>query len=190
MDQPILRVTDAARSKLQELVESGKLAESSVRLTVEEDGGGFLYKLEIVKPEARRDDDAVVSSVVDFLLDPLSTERIQGATLDHVDEIGGAGFKFDNPNQPGLLEKPLAARIQRVIEDQVNPMVAGHGGRVKLVDVVEGRVYLELGGGCQGCGMASATLREGIEHMLREAVPEITEILDTTDHSAGENPYY
>lgn len=84
----------------------------------------------------------------------------------------------------------MRRRIAKVIEDMVNPAVASHGGRVDLVDYVNNNVYLRLSGGCQGCASSSITLRNGIERLLREEFPDIGEIVDVTDHTAGENPYY
>ena len=80
--------------------------------------------------------------------------------------------------------------VEQVLDTQVNPMVASHGGRISLLDVKENVVYLEMGGGCQGCGMAAATLKQGVERLIREFVPEVGDILDVTDHAAGRNPYY
>ena len=84
----------------------------------------------------------------------------------------------------------LRERVQTLIDDMINPAVAGHGGFVELVDVQENRVYLTMGGGCQGCGAADVTLKSGIERLILEEIPEIVEVLDTTDHSGGSNPYY
>jgi Fe-S cluster biogenesis protein NfuA len=84
----------------------------------------------------------------------------------------------------------LRARVQAVIERDINPAVADHGGYITLLDVQDTRVFIHMGGGCQGCAMSTATLKNGVETMLRAQVPEITEILDTTDHAAGENPYF
>jgi Fe/S biogenesis protein NfuA len=84
----------------------------------------------------------------------------------------------------------LKTRIQDLIDNMINPAVAGHGGWVELIDVQEKRVYLQMGGGCQGCGAADITLKSGIERLLREEIPEIEEVLDTTDHASGANPYY
>ena len=81
-------------------------------------------------------------------------------------------------------------RVQAVLRDEINPAVASHGGYIDLVGVERNQVFLRMGGGCQGCGMAAATLRQGVERILRRAVPEIGAILDTTDHAAGTNPYY
>jgi Fe/S biogenesis protein NfuA len=84
----------------------------------------------------------------------------------------------------------LKTRVQELIETSINPAVAGHGGYVELLDVKDSTAYIAMGGGCQGCGAADITLKAGIERLIREEIPEITEVLDTTDHAAGSNPYY
>ena len=84
----------------------------------------------------------------------------------------------------------LKSKVQELIETSINPAVAGHGGYVELLDVKDNIVYLQMGGGCQGCGAADITLKAGIERLIKEEIPEIVEILDTTDHAAGANPYY
>ncbi len=101
------------------------------------------------------------------------------AVRDHTDAIP----------KPGL-ETPAGLAVRRILDDQINPAVAAHGGHIALVDVQDERVYVRLEGGCQGCGMANVTLKQGIETALRREVPEITEVLDVTDHAGGTNPYY
>ena len=83
----------------------------------------------------------------------------------------------------------IRAKIQDLLDTAINPAVAGHGGVVSLVDVRDKMVYLQMGGGCQGCGMADVTLKQGIETMIREELPEVADIIDVTDHAAGESPY-
>jgi Fe-S cluster biogenesis protein NfuA len=87
-------------------------------------------------------------------------------------------------------DEDIRARVQVILDDEVNPSVAAHGGYISLLDVQGSRVFLHMGGGCQGCGMASATLKHGVETALKSQIPEITEIFDTTDHAAGENPFF
>jgi Fe-S cluster biogenesis protein NfuA len=87
-------------------------------------------------------------------------------------------------------ESVIAAKVQTVLDVQVNPSVASHGGFIELVDVKGNTVFLRMSGGCQGCGMASYTLKQGVEHLIRDQIPEVGEILDTTDHASGRNPYY
>ena len=84
----------------------------------------------------------------------------------------------------------LKTRVQELIDSMINPAVAGHGGFVELIDVQDNRVYLQMGGGCQGCGAADVTLKSGIERLIKEEIHEVIEVLDTTDHAAGSNPYY
>jgi len=84
----------------------------------------------------------------------------------------------------------IKERVQHLLDTSINPGVAGHGGFVRLMDVQDNVVYLQMGGGCQGCGMADVTLKAGIESLIKEEIPEVTEVLDTTDHAAGRNPYY
>ena len=84
----------------------------------------------------------------------------------------------------------LKERVQHLLDTSINPAVAGHGGFVRLMDVQDNVVYVQMGGGCQGCGMADVTLKAGIETLIKEEIPEVTEVLDTTDHAAGRNPYY
>jgi len=84
----------------------------------------------------------------------------------------------------------LKERVQELIDTMINPAVASHGGYIELLDVKESTAYIRMSGGCQGCGAADVTLKAGIERVMFEEIPEITEVLDVTDHAAGENPYY
>ena len=84
----------------------------------------------------------------------------------------------------------LMTKVQELIDSTINPAVAGHGGFVQLVDVKDKKVYIQMGGGCQGCGAADVTLKAGIERLIKEELPEIEEVLDSTDHASGTNPYY
>ena len=97
------------------------------------------------------------------------------------------------PGPPGagaVNDDALYEQVAKVFDEQVNPMVARHGGRVELIDVQDAVVMLRMGGGCQGCGMADVTLRQGIEGMLAQFVPAVRGIVDITDHATGANPYF
>jgi Fe-S cluster biogenesis protein NfuA len=87
-------------------------------------------------------------------------------------------------------EDEIRARVEHLLETQINPAVGSHGGWVELLGVERNNVFLRLGGGCQGCGMADVTLKQGIETLLRQEIPELGDVLDQTDHAAGRNPYY
>lgn len=123
-----------------------------------------------------------------------SAELLEGATVHWVESMQGSGFKVENPNivpiGEGDVEGPLTDRVKHIIEMQINPSIASHGGRVTLVEVRDDVVYLEMMGGCQGCGMAAVTLAQGIRRILMETLPEIRDIVDVTNHEDGVNPYY
>ena len=135
--------------------------------------------------------DDIVIDCGDFkvLVDPESAESLQGAIIDYVEDLNSSGFKVDNPNTP-TWDNPKAQAIQQLIDERINPAVASHGGQIDLLDVTDDSIYIHMGGGCQGCGMANVTLKHGIEGMIQEHFPEIKNIIDTTDHASGENPYY
>lgn len=107
-----------------------------------------------------------------------------------------AAFATGKPlvSEAAFAKLPPVTEIKRTIQDlldsQINPAIAAHGGWVELIDVKGNEVYVRLGGGCQGCGAADVTLKQGIEKSIRERLPDIGAIMDTTDHAAGRNPYY
>src|SRR6185295_3966726 len=109
--------------------------------------------------------------------------------------IGSAIRNFLNP-PPEIPEGDrlppdhVRTRVQQVLDEMINPGVASHGGFVELLDVQDDNVFIRMGGGCQGCGAADVTLKQGIERLIRENVPQVREILDTTDHGSGQNPFY
>jgi len=88
------------------------------------------------------------------------------------------------------LETPDGKAIRALLEEQVNPAVAAHGGHISLVDVTDDTAYIRLEGGCQGCGMADVTLKQGVATEIQRVAPAITTVLDVTDHAGGSNPYY
>ena len=94
------------------------------------------------------------------------------------------------PPSLGELDSDIARRVLAVLERDVNPSIAAHGGHAELVGIEGATAYLRLGGGCQGCGMATVTLSQGIEVAITAAVPEIDAIVDITDHASGSNPYF
>jgi Fe/S biogenesis protein NfuA len=124
--------------------------------------------------------------------------KVRGATIDWRDGPAG-GLTVDNPNTPSPvlggpppsdLSGDVAERLTQVLARQVNPAIAAHGGRADLVSVERDTAFLRLSGGCQGCAVAKVTLRQGIETALVRAVPEITKVVDVTDHQSGTNPYF
>jgi Fe/S biogenesis protein NfuA len=153
------------------------------------------YDLALVADDERLPDDrSFDAGGFEVVVPSGSAELLEGATVDWVESMSGSGFKVESPNlRPIGAAVPtgdLAERVRHVIETQVNPSIASHGGSVNLVDVRGTEVYLEMSGGCQGCGMAAVTLSQGIRRILTETLPELTEIHDITNHDAGANPYY
>lgn len=94
------------------------------------------------------------------------------------------------PSAAPVDDDAIYERVSLLLEREINPAVARHGGQVELVDVQEGNVLVRLSGGCQGCGMASVTLRQGIEASLRRAIPSLRGLTDLTDHASGTRPYF
>jgi len=127
-----------------------------------------------------------------------SVDQLRGSVLDVPRSAGQGGLVIRNPNRPNPLagvelhlEGSIAEQVQQLLDQSVNPSLASHGGFATLVGVDEdNKVYLTMGGGCQGCAMSAMTLRDGIDRAIHEAIPEVTEVVDTTEHSAGENPFY
>ncbi len=114
---------------------------------------------------------------------------IQNMLMHYVPDVRAVTDHRDAQPKPGL-DTPVGKAVANILNEQINPAVAGHGGHIALVDVIDDTVYIRLEGGCQGCGMADVTLKQGVETEIKRAVPEIREILDVTDHGGGTNPYY
>lgn len=125
------------------------------------------------------------SSTVEW---PVIGKEIGTAIREHI----ASGDAAVNSELEGSLPAAddLRQRVDTVLRNEINPAVASHGGVVDLINVEGNRVFLRMGGGCQGCGQASATLKFGVEQAIRAAVPEVGDIIDVTDHAAGANPYY
>ncbi len=204
---PVLTITPEARATVLEVL-ANESESDNLALWLEvsgENNGAYAYDMYFEALADAADGDTVQrGDDLPVVVPAASVDRLQGATLDCVtDASGESGLVIVNPNTPPVptfqsmaslpeidLSDPLAQRVHSVLEEQVNPSIAAHGGRADLVAVDDASVYLRLSGGCQGCGMAKATLAQGIEVILREAIPEIVHIVDVTDHADGTNPYY
>ncbi|MEC9034591.1 MAG: NifU family protein [Actinomycetota bacterium] len=127
-----------------------------------------------------------------------SHTRLVGATLDIPSNSAQGGLVIRNPNRPNPLGDiehleltgDIPERVQQLLEQRINPALASHGGFATLIGVDGPKAYITMGGGCQGCAMSQATLTEGIQSAILEAIPEITEVIDSTDHASGSNPFY
>jgi Fe-S cluster biogenesis protein NfuA len=127
-----------------------------------------------------------ISSVAARIEEQMGTiqEELQAvkAVADNSEDSNGSGNSE--------IEDPLMQKFQRFLDEEINPAVAAHGGFVTLLDIKDHVAYVQMGGGCQGCGMVNVTLKQGIEARMNEVLPEIKELVDTTDHANGTNPYY
>jgi Fe/S biogenesis protein NfuA len=193
---PLLTITDAARARVLE-VRGAESDPESLALWLEvtgTTGTAYTYDMYFRRVDEAGDLDLVQhGDDISVVVPSEHADKVRGSTLD----LSGGGMVLQNPNAPALppmpeldLDDPVIAKIVEVLAVQVNPSIASHGGFAELVAVEETRAYLRMGGGCQGCGMAAATLSQGIEVAILEAVPEITEVVDVTDHAGGTNPYY
>ncbi len=189
MSEPRIAATDHALTRIDQVRANRKQPDAGVRITITgRQNGAFTYDLGLVIPGDEREDDLIVTGPgeVRFHLPRASAAYLDGITVD-ADASTGA-LQVQNPNPIWLDELP--AGIQAFLDAEINPSVATHGGHIDLLDVSDGIAYIHMGGGCQGCGMASVTLGQGVRVSLLERFPEIVDVLDTTDHAAGKNPYY
>jgi len=162
--------------------------------------GEFTYDLALRPLVAAEPDDEVEHvDGLPLVVPGADVDNLRGATIDWSDDLMRGGLTVSNPNRPqivtaangnGELSGDVAARVAQVIDRRISPAIAQHGGRAMLDHVENDVAYVRLGGGCQGCGMATVTLDQGIESAILESVPEIRQVVDVTDHAAGENPYY
>jgi Fe/S biogenesis protein NfuA len=190
MEQPILTVTPDARAKIDSVRRSNDFLDATLRVKIAaRHGPRFLYEIALEDPRDRTDEDLALDlDGLTVVVDPQTAPDLSGATIDLDAGIVGGGLRVDNPNEGW--KDPVAAAVQDVLDQQINPGVGSHGGMVTLVDVRDGTAFLRFGGGCQGCAAVDVTLKRGVERAVRQAVPQISAIVDATDHAAGTNPYY
>jgi Fe/S biogenesis protein NfuA len=201
----VLRATDAAVAMVSEL-RASEDDQESLALWVEvtgSNGNAYTYDM-YFQPiaDAQPGDWSDEQDDLKIVIPAESIPNMKGAVLDVNSDGGETGMVIVNPNQPPTMGSPamagppvdlsgdVAHRVLQVLEAQINPSIAAHGGRADLVAVEDDAAYLRLSGGCAGCGMAAVTLSQGIEVALRDSVPEITRVIDVTDHASGTNPYY
>lgn len=197
----MLELTPVAREKIRAALEGAAPPRDHLRIEARPGRAGFEYRLAAAAGDELSEDDLVLDQGgFRIVLDPDSAGWLRGARLDYRDTLIESGFRFENPNPPPSPTIPSGARadltgttaekIRRLLDTEINPAVAAHGGRVELAGVENEVVYLSFGGGCHGCGLVDVTLKQGIETRLKELLPEIERVVDTTDHAAGTNPFY
>ncbi|HEV2873653.1 MAG TPA: NifU family protein [Thermoleophilaceae bacterium] len=201
--EPMLAITDAAYDKVMGfLLQEAEPERQAMWLEVTGTSANQWTCSLALKPlDAAAPYDAVIRHRdLAIVVPERDFDKVRGATIDWLDDpFGGGGLRVDNPNTlspaigappPADLSGDVPQRVIQVLDQQVNPTIAAHGGSAELVAVEQGTAYLRLGGGCQGCAMATVTLSQGIETAIIQAVPEITTVVDVTDHQTGTNPYF
>jgi len=193
----MLTVTEVARKKVIDIMDAEGKSGCGLRIMAQSGGcSGIRYGLSFVEEGGRQDDVTFEVEGFKVHMDPASAGVLEGGTLDFLETPSGSGFKIDAPmarpavTPPAKPTGPQAEAVQRLLEEVINPGIASHGGFVTLMDVKDDVVYVQLGGGCQGCGMVDVTLKQGIEAIIKERMPEIQAVYDVTDHAGGKNPYY
>lgn len=179
------------------------------RLLAQQDVTGMAIRLRAIDPgtpagdcqltfcepgEIAEDDWTIECGDFDLIVDAASAPFLEAASISYEQQRGGGQLTIRAPKLKGQAPgagASLIERVRHVLDSEVNPSLAAHGGRVSLEEIsAEGEVVLRFGGGCHGCGQVDATLKHGIERSLLGRFPELTAIRDATDHSSGRTPYY
>jgi Fe/S biogenesis protein NfuA len=182
----MLSFTDTARERIRHFLtlQQGQ-GVSALRVA----GNRAEHKLWLVRPDDKQASDRTFDGGgFEVFIDPRSADALDGATVDFVEGVMQSGFRISYPSP--AWDDPVLQRVQEVLDYDINPGIASHGGSVTIERLEGDTLYLSMGGGCQGCASAQLTLRSGVESRVRAAAPEIRRIVDVTDHAAGENPYY
>src|SRR5215471_776532 len=197
----VLTVTDPARDKILEL-RAQEDAPETLGLRIEVTGvQGVEYTYDLTFDPLAEADEAAGDLVesqgeLPVIIPGDSIDSLRGATLD-LPTTGAQGLVLRNPNRPAPLSGmhmeltgSIEDKVRQLLDGQINPALAMHGGFAALDRVEDDVVFVTMGGGCQGCAVSAMTLREGIARSIKEAIPEVSDVIDTTDHAMGENPYY
>ena len=196
----MVKFTNRAREMVLAFMGEGDGALEALRISMEGSPLHPRFELSLVgRDERRPDEQEVDAGGFTVLLAESEAPALEDALVDFVERVNESGFEVRTKDaadgRPAngsarVPQGPLADRVRAVLDQEVNPGIAAHGGVISLVDVEDTEVYLEMSGGCQGCAMSRLTLRQGVERMLRQAVPEITAVHDVTDHASGASPFY
>jgi len=192
----MIEITQTAQDYFRKLIQQQDEDGLGLRLSVNHAGTpGASCDLQFC-PQGENLPDDVVNAYEGFNLyvAQASEKWLADAVIDFEQDPTGGQLTIKAPgikgNEPGK-EASIEDRVEWLLQTEINPALASHGGRVALIEVTEQKeVILQFGGGCQGCGMADVTMKQGIEQTLKRNIPEVTAVKDVTDHSCGTNPYY
>ncbi len=195
----VVEITESALDQIRALRDQEAIEDLHLGLRIAGVGNnGFIYETAFLRPEDVADEDHLeLHGDLPVVVAADSVDNLRGSVLDlTAGDTPGLVLRNPNPATPPITEGEveltgsIEERVQQLIELYINPSIASHGGFVTLAGVEDDRALVELGGGCQGCGLAAMTLRQGIESSIKHHVPEIAEVVDVTDHAAGENPFF
>jgi Fe/S biogenesis protein NfuA len=192
----MIQIHPGAESYFHHLIKQQDAGDLGLRIVVESPGTPAAdCQLTFCEPDQVPEGDLKIACAgFDLYVDKDSISWLSDAELDFEQDQTGGQLIVKAPNIRGsepAADAPLKERAQYLMDSEINPSVASHGGTVTLVDIDDqGVAILQFGGGCQGCGMANVTLKEGIEKTLMRELPELTGVRDVTDHQSGDNPYY
>ncbi|MBN4054651.1 NifU family protein [Nitrospira defluvii] len=201
----MIEITDIAKKRIGVLIEKQREEHKKniegLKLTVKGAIPNIEYALAFQEAGKKASGDILLEvNGIKVYMEQKNAKFLEDIKIDFIQSLERTGFKIENPKviesktekpeSPPQLDTPEAIAVQKVLDTEINPAVASHGGLISLVDVKDKIAYIRLGGGCQGCGMADVTLKQGVVVAIKKGVPEIREVLDVTDHANGENPYY
>lgn len=190
-----ITITEAAQDYLADLLSKQNTTGISIRIFITQPGTPHAETcIAYCKPGEEKPEDTVLA-LKSFTahLDAVSEPFLEDAVVDYAtDRMGGQlTIKAPNAKVPMVnADSPINDQINYYLQTEINPGLASHGGQVSLIDIEDGIAILKFGGGCQGCGQADVTLKEGIEKTLLERIPQLKGVSDVTDHSNRENAYY
>jgi Fe/S biogenesis protein NfuA len=192
----MIEIADNARDYFTKLIAQQGVANLGIRLVAVKPGTpSGDCRLEFCDAtEARADDFVIDCDAFSVYIDAASAPWLDGVAISYEQLRTGGQLTIRAPKLKGAVpgaNSSMVERVQHVLETEINPAVASHGGRVSLVEIsAEGEVVLQFGGGCHGCKQVDVTLKNGVEKTLRERIPEIVSVRDSTDHASGASPYY
>ncbi len=202
-DTEVMQISDEARSHVIG-VRAGEINADELALWIEVSGvldGSYVYDMYFQpRNDAGNDHHIYDDGELTIIIPRNDVSKLLGAQLRLSGDADGS-MEISNPNKP-LVATPamdlsdldrdsdLAKLVQSILDEQVNPAIASHGGGAQLVGIKDDVAYVNLSGGCQGCSMSRVTLANGIETSIKEAVPQIKAVVDVTDHASGSNPYF
>ena len=192
----IINITKSAEEYLAKLLNDKNESDLTVRIFISDPGTPKAETcLAYCKPEeAGQDDEIIKLDLITVNVEKRSIPFLVAAEVNFDNDTFGGQLTIKAPNArlPNISpDSPPEDRINYVIYNEINPMLESHGGEVSLVKFTDkGEAILQFGGGCQGCGMVDITLKDGIEKTLLEQIPELTSVMDSTDHSIDDNAFY